>query len=139
MSVSLDMISILASTLTVGGAASAVTGILKMSFQKKKAKESLENRIENLTNSLKDSVKIIDIIQSEIEERQKIASQLQQDVETYSRITCLKKEEVEAVAQILTGEIKRDNKRSFWKGILVNFIFFALGAIVSFVTTSIKN
>jgi hypothetical protein len=84
-----------------------------------------------LTNSLREATELISHIESEITSRSALAEKPQKDVDVYNKLVELKKPEVEAVAQLLRGELKKEGKRSFWKGFATNFLFFVLGAIAS--------
>ncbi|MCR9988651.1 hypothetical protein [Vibrio antiquarius] len=44
----------------------------------------------------------------------------------------MNKEQVDAVAQVLQLELKREGKKSFYLGLIVNFVFFILGAGTSY-------
>ena len=90
--------------------------------------ETLEERVDRLTNSLKDATRLISNIENEIQARSRVATELQKDVERYNQLSELKKPEVEAVAQVLRGELAKEGSKSFWKGVAINFVFFLLGA-----------
>lgn len=136
MSVILEMLPIL---IGIGGIVLGAAALIQLWMYKpwslQKKDDTLDKRINNLTSSLKQSIKIIDQIQFEIEERQKLADKLRKDVDSYNEIAKLKKSEVDAVAQLLRGELKKESKKSFWQGVAVNFIFFLLGAGVSMALT----
>jgi len=95
--------------------------------------ETTEQRVNRLTNSLSEAVQLISQIEKEIESRRALASELQNDIETYKRVVALQQSEVEAVAQLLRGELRKQGRRSFWQNVAVNSVFFALGALLSFV------
>jgi len=104
--------------------------------KKKGTKETLDERIERLTKSLTEATHLVGNIQNEIEERHKLVTKLQRDIDTYNKIASLKSDEVEAVAQVLRSELKSEGKKSFWQGVAINFVFFALGAILTLLTTA---
>jgi len=111
--------------------------IVNFLITKKEKKEgpSLEQRIDKLTTSLKESVKLIDTIQSEIESRQHLAKKLQDDITTFDNLAKLKKSEIEAVAQALRTELIVQEKKSFVRDVSINTGFFIAGAIVSVIIT----
>jgi K+/H+ antiporter YhaU regulatory subunit KhtT len=74
-------------------------------------------------------------IESEIASRQKLVTELQQDADKYQQLISLHKDQVEAVAQVLQGTLRKEKNKSFWQGVAVNFILFALGASVSWFLT----
>jgi t-SNARE complex subunit (syntaxin) len=106
---------------------------LEKELQSRGTKETIEERINKLTSSLQESTNLIAEVESEISERSALVEKLKKDAETYEQLVKLKASEVEAVAQLLRGELKKEGSRSFWKGVLVNFLFFALGLIASVV------
>jgi len=106
-----------------------VNRILKKPFGKKAEKEqTLDERINKLTFALKESSKIVAEIESEIQTRQKLVEELHEDTQRYEKLITLNQEQVDAVAQVLKGELRKENRASFWKAVGVNFIFFLLGA-----------
>jgi len=107
--------------------------ILEKKLQSPGTQETIEERIKKLTSSLQESTNLIAEVESEISERSALVEKLKKDADTYEQLVKLKEPEVEAVAQLLRGELKKEGSRSFWKGVLVNFLFFALGLIASVV------
>lgn len=127
-------------SVAMAGALTSVAANIIHDFVKTKDKEkSIDDRVNELTKSLKESVNLINQIQSEIEGRQKLVDKLKNDVKTYDEIAKLKKSEVDSIAQLIRGELKREGRTSFWQGVLVNFIFFILGASVSIALTFITK
>ena len=116
------------------GAVAAIVGALFQKFYrpKKEEEETLETRVDALTSSLGDATQLISQIESEIRGRSELAGKLREDVERYNQLKKLSAPEVEAVAQVLRGELKSEGSKSFWKGVVVNFVFFLLGAASSF-------
>lgn len=123
------------------GAAASILGALVQKFIRpdKQKRETLETRVNALTTSLRDATQLISQIQGEIETRSELASKLRDDVERYNQLKKLSAPEVEAVAQVLRGELKSEGSKSFWKGVIVNFIFFLLGAASSFLISRIGH
>jgi vacuolar-type H+-ATPase subunit I/STV1 len=99
---------------------------------KKEREETLEERIKQLTSSLEDISKVIGDVEKAVEERRELARKLEQDVRTYNNIITLKKDEVEAVAQLLRGELKKEERRGLLRDILINVVFFMLGLVASY-------
>lgn len=100
-------------------------------WRRRENEETIEQRVRRLTGSLIEATQLIYQIEGEIESRRTLVDRLQDDLETYNRIVELKRPEVEAVAQLLRGELQKQEKLSFWQNVLINFVFFALGAITS--------
>ena len=104
--------------------------------RKKQTKENnLECKIKELTSALSESAHLIDNIQGEIDKRHKLVTKLKEDHEHFENLIKLKESEIEAVAQLLRGELQKEGKNSFLKGVIVNLIFFVLGSGVSLVIT----
>ena len=122
----------IATVVTAGALASTISSLVYEFISKRdKKEETLEDRINKLTSALKESSHLITTVESEIKSRQKLVSELQDDAQRYEKLISMNQEQVDAVAQVLQGELKKESKISFWKGVTVNFVFFILGAIVS--------
>ena len=57
---------------------------------------------------------------------------LKEEAET---IISLTEEQVKAVRTTLNNELQKEGRKSFWQGVIVNFVFFVLGAIVSYIVS----
>jgi hypothetical protein len=123
------------------GLTASILGALLQKFLKadKTTRETLETRVDALTTSLRDATQLISQIESEIETRSELATRLRDDVERYDQLKKLSAPEVEAVAQVLRGELKSEGTKSFWKGVIVNFVFFLVGAAASFLISRIAH
>jgi hypothetical protein len=128
----LGLISIL------GGLFSIIWGIFVMR-KSPSQDDTIEHRVRRLTTSLEEATALISNIESEIRARSKLATQLQQDIDQYNKLVEVKKPEVEAIAQLLRGELRREGRVTFWKGVAINFIFFVLGATASFLITFVAK
>jgi hypothetical protein len=120
-------------TITVAGAALALLAERIWAWQLGtfKRKESLEERVQRLTDSLYEATALISNIEAEINARSILVEQAQEKYEQYTQLAEIKQPEVDAIAQILRMELMKEGRISFWKGFAVNFIFFILGAVVS--------
>jgi hypothetical protein len=122
--------------IAMTGAIAAFIGkIVEIFIQLRKKEETIEDRIQKLTISLREAAKFISEIESEISARSMLAEKLQKDISIFKTIAKLKSPEIEAINQLLRGELEKEGKKSFWKGFAVNFAFFILGAITSGVIT----
>jgi t-SNARE complex subunit (syntaxin) len=130
------VLSLIGTLVASMGLAVATESILRR-FRKKQEEETVERRIQRLSTSLKEAVGLINQIEEEIKSRQALVEKLKSDIETYNSIVSLKRTEVEAVAQVLRKELKTEGRRSFWRSVAVNFVFFSLGAVASFVLIKI--
>ena len=100
-------------------------------LKKYRRPETLEIRINKLSSALRESSKLVAEVEGEISKRQELVTELQRDAERYQKLVALNKEQVDAVAQLLQGELRKEGTKSFWKGVVVNFVFFVLGAVFS--------
>jgi len=123
----------LITALAISGSIASIVASLFEVFVLKKYRrpETLENRISKLSGALKESSRLVAEVEGEIQKRQALVTELQQDADRYQRLVSLHQEQVEAVAQLLKGELRKEGRRSFWSGVIVNFIFFCLGALLS--------
>jgi hypothetical protein len=119
--------------VTLAGLLSSIAaGLIEIFvFKKYRKPETLEIRINKLSSALKESSRLVSEVEGEISKRQSLVAELQADAARYQRLVSINKEQVEAVTQLLQGELRKEGNKSFWKGVLVNFIFFGLGALLS--------
>ena len=137
MSANIEWTLALGVLATLGAAGSLIGELIGKLIRKKeeKKKPELTKRVETLTASLTKSTSLISEIQDEIEKRHELVTKLKEDTEHYNTLSKLKEKEAEAVAQLLEGIVNKDSQRSFYKGVIVNFIFFALGVAASYAIT----
>jgi hypothetical protein len=119
------------SAVVIGLLASIFAEFIKRRYGAEK-EEGIEDRVQKLTTSLRQATGLISQIESEITKRSELADRLKADVDRYKKLRSLSQPEVEAVAQTLRFELQKEGTKSFWKGVLVNFIFFLLGAAASY-------
>jgi peptidoglycan hydrolase CwlO-like protein len=134
-------------TIIVAGAIGGVISVLAALAQltgyslrdllgkRDKAEETLEHRVEQLSKALSNATALISDIEKEITSRHALATKLESDLETYNHLVELKRSEVEAVAQLLRGELRSQERRGFWQEVLVNFVFFVLGVVTTLLLT----
>lgn len=84
---------------------------------------------------LESSVQELGGLQAELEERVKMVEKLKEEAEQAETIISLTEEQVKAVRTTLNRELQRESQKSFWQGVAVNFIFFVLGAVVSYIVS----
>ena len=98
----------------------------------KKGEETTVQPFNKLTKALSQSTQLIDEILTEIDERQKLVDKLHEDIETYYKKTEIKKSDVKAISQLLQGEIRKESRRSLWQNIVINFTFFCVGVVITY-------
>ncbi|MCG8345630.1 MAG: hypothetical protein MI685_10815 [Chlorobiales bacterium] len=125
MSVELLLLTLWGGILSLAG--QWISQIIKKLLRKGE-EETIQDRVNRLTKSLEESVSLIGNIETEIKARSKLAKQLEEDINRYNKLVELKKPEVDAITQLLRGELAREGRSTFWKGVTINFLFFVLGA-----------
>lgn len=126
---------ILLVSLSLVGAGAAFLGEYlrgRKESSENQGKVDLAHRVKILTESLNTSTSFISEIQEEIEKRHELVTKLQKDTEHYETLSKLKEKDTEAVAQLLQGIVNQGSQRSFYKGVLVNFVFFIMGVGASY-------
>ena len=137
--IDIDFIKLLPAMLGAGALISALIQLIEVIARTKRGKEeTTEDRIRRLTNSLREATKLISHIESEIVTRSALAEKLQKDIDLHDKLMKLKEPEIEAVAQLLRGELKKEGKRTFWKGFAINFIFFIIGIFTTWLFQKLK-
>lgn len=125
-------IEIIAQLAATGAAASFAASTIAYTLKNKNKKsETLDNRIEKLTNALQQSSHLISEVEAEIQSRSQLVAELKKDAEKYEKLVSINQEQVEAVAQLLNGELRKEGRRSFWGGFILNLVFFLLGSATS--------
>jgi hypothetical protein len=81
--------------------------------------------------SLNTAAQTIGEIEDEIKKREVLVKQLQHDADTAAKVSTLNKDQLDAVAQVLRGEIKSDERQNFWSAQLFAFFYAALGVALS--------
>lgn len=120
----------------VGAAGAFAIGLeyLSILLQRKireKRGETNSERIEKLSRALTDATTLIGGIERELKERHHLVEKLRDDCSRYDQLAKLKASEVEAVVQSLRGELRQEGRRGFWLAVILNFIFFLAGVIVT--------
>ena len=91
-----------------------------------------DKKINGYITNLKQSS---DKLQIELEERVKMVEKLKEEAEQAETIISLTEEQVKAVRTTLNNELQKEGRKSFWQGVIVNFVFFVSGAIVSYIVS----
>jgi t-SNARE complex subunit (syntaxin) len=93
---------------------------------------TLQQRTERLSRSLSEAVQLIDQMEGEIAKRQSMVSKLEKDIELSQKIAKARKSEMEAAAKLLRVELQREERHAFWQNVLLNVVFFVLGAVFTY-------
>jgi hypothetical protein len=109
---------------------------LLASRAKSPRQESLQERAKHLSSELGSAMSalaaISDELTREVESSQSLVARLQRDAKTYEELARVNREQAVSVAMLVRGELKSEGRRSFWMQFLVNFGFFAAGAVLTF-------
>lgn len=127
--------------LSIFGALAIGLEYLKVKIDKKlkeKFGESSEERINRLTNSLKEAALLSSQIEMEINRRQEIVEKLKSDARKYDELAKLKEGEIEAVVQTMRGELQNEGKKSLLISAMINLFFFIAGVIVNYLYLTIE-
>lgn len=117
----------IATALALGSAASTVLQLLV----ERAEQGTIEERVENLSASLKSTAQIITQIEQEVTSRQELVEKLKRDAQTARQLAKLNREEAEAVAQAIRGEIERSDERRFWWNVAQGLGLVLFGALIS--------
>lgn len=77
----------------------------------------------------------LDLLQKELGQRIELVEILKKEADQAEQIISLTEEQVKAFKNTLNQELEKESKKSFWQGVLVNFVFFILGAIASYIVS----
>ena len=97
--------------------------------------DDITSRIKDVSTVLENSVQELGELQTELEERVKMVEKLKEEAVQAETIISLTEEQVKAVRTTLNNELQKEGRKSFWQGVIVNFVFFVLGAIVSYIVS----
>jgi len=101
--------------------------------KKQQEKEDIAAKIKGISDSLSKSAGELVDLQEQLKERIAFVEDLSAQAKKAEDIASLNKDQLDAVSEILNANLKKEGKRSFWQGVLVNFIFFILGAVASYI------
>ncbi len=107
--------------------------------KEKRGKEETIDRVNDLTDLLREASEVIVKIEAEIDERSAALKKLKRDADRYSKLIEITKPEVEVLAGLLRDELVSAGKRSFLTGFVINFIFFVLGIILTVIVPEISK
>ena len=106
-----------------------------MSNKKEQQEEDISVRIKSVTDVLSNSIVELDSLQKELGKRIELVEKLKNEADQAEQIIKLTEGQVKAFKNTLNQELKKESKKSFWQGVLVNFIFFILGAFASYIVS----
>lgn len=121
----------------LGVSSSIVYEVIAIILKKKNAnkEDDITSRIKDVSAVLESSVQDLRELQTELEKRVNMVEKLKEEAEQAETIMSLTEEQVKAVRTTLNNELQKAGRKSFWQGVIVNFVFFVLGAIVSYIVS----
>lgn len=110
-----------------------ISTIVKRKSESKE--DNIASQIKKVSKVLEDSVQEINSLQIELEKRIKLVEKLQKEAKDAENIISLTENQVKAIRTTLNSELQKESRKSFWQGVVVNFVFFVLGALVSYIVS----
>ena len=96
-------------------------------------KESdIATKIASISRSLGTSSSQLNELQKLLEQRIRYVKDLDEQAKKAENIASLKKEQVDAINSLLNFNLKKESKSNFWRTFVISFMFFILGALVSY-------
>ena len=119
----------------VGGISSILVELLskRLSNKKDQQEKDISDRIKSVTDILSNSMNELDLLQKELGQRIELVEKLKNEADQAEQIISMTEEQVKAFKSSLNQELEKESKKSFGQGVLVNFFFFILGAIASYI------
>lgn len=122
--------------ILVSGAGTSVAltdAIRKLLNKGKNEKPDISVKIEKVSKTLSNSSAELSNLQQELEEKIQLVNDLNMKANQAQNLLSLSADQIEAIKTMLNQETQKENRANFWKSVLVNFIFFVLGAITSYI------
>lgn len=113
-----------------------VTILLRILIYKNKIKRhepGISQRIKRVAEVLSDSSADLINLQQELQEKVQFVNDLNMKANQAQNLLSLSQDQLDAIKLMLNHETRKESKINFWKSVLVNFVFFVLGAIASYV------
>lgn len=107
--------------------------ILRFIKKGKQPEPDISVKIEKVSAVLSQSSEELTNLQKELEGKLEYVNKLNEQANQAQNLLTLSHDQIEAIITMLNQETKKENKINFWKSVLVNFIFFILGAVASYI------
>jgi biopolymer transport protein ExbB/TolQ len=96
---------------------------------------SIEQRLDELSNSMKDSARLVEQISAELDARAATAKQLDADAKAVEALAELHKDQADAVRRMLDAELGRSERRIRRDSVVIGAFSFIAGGGVSLLIT----
>ncbi|GLI00669.1 hypothetical protein [Phytohabitans aurantiacus] len=108
-----------------------VAGRLIIGARKKSDESLLEERLEELADTMQKSSALVTEVEAALRARQAAVEKLKTEAETARQIKDMTEQQRTAVATILRSEVARGGTKNLIQGVVVNAIFFGAGIVVT--------
>jgi hypothetical protein len=92
---------------------------------------TLEDRLDQLSKTMKESAQLLEQVSSEIAARALAAERIKEEAYAAERLAAFNDEAREAVARLVRSEVKADSRHMFRLGLLANAGFFLFGVLAT--------
>ena len=130
-----ELVQMLGMMTGTGGLAAFFFELLVRKSKKNQQEVDISDRIKSVTDVLSNSMNELDSLQKELEQRIELVDKLKAEADQAEQIISMTEEQVNAIRKTLNQELQKEGKKSFWQGVAVNFVFFLLGAIASYIVS----
>ena len=124
----------------VGFAATFLFGVIPLyrdarSRSKASSQQTLEERLDELSESMKNSARLVEQVSAELDARAATARKLQQEATAAQALAEIHKEQAEAIRRLLDVELEHSERRIRRDSIFIGIGSFIAGGGVSFIVT----
>lgn len=129
--------SVVAVIGTLVGALTATSAFRLQTRAASKAvpQKRLEDRLEELSKSMRNSARLVEQVSAELDARAALAKQLQEEAEAAQALAALHKEQADAIRHLLDTELEGSEKRIRRDAIVIGIGSFIAGGGISFLIT----
>jgi hypothetical protein len=132
--------TIIAAVGTVGAALGTVAAgfVLRRdarSTGKNVSQKTLENRLEELSNSMRNSAKLVEQVSAELDARAATAKKLKEEAEAAEALAAINREQAEAIRRLMDTELEGTARRIRRDSIIIGIMSFIAGGGISFLVT----
>lgn len=106
--------------------------LYKREDKEKRKEPDISEKIDTISKRLSRSSIELSSLQMELERKIQFVNDLNTKANQAQNLLSLSHDQIEAIKDMLNQETQKENRANFWKNVLVNLIFFILGAIVSY-------
>lgn len=105
----------------------------KRKLEKEEKEPDISTKIKKISRTLNKSSIALSDLQMELEQKIQYVNELNAEANQAQSLLSLSRDQVKAITTMINKETQRENRANFWKSVIVNFVFFILGAVASYV------